>query len=131
MKYQLSGTIDAELTTLGKVDPNTINALINGGQKELAEKLEGSPVYSINGTGRFYMLCFIGPYLRPADTPADRMRIELDDLAKKLDKLGLFLGTPKFLKLDKEMCDLVHRQFCVMKEYEDILKKRLELMKNQ
>lgn len=131
MKFQLSGIIDAELTTLGEANPDTIKSLIDGGRNDLAEELEGKPVYVINGTRRLYFHCFISPHLRPADTPVDRMRIELDDLAEKLVNLDIFLGTPKFLSLDKEMCDLLHRQFKAMKEYKEILEKRLELMKNQ
>lgn len=131
MKYQLSGIIDAELKTLGQVNPESIKSVVDGARKDLVDGMKKEPVYVINGTERFYFHCFIGPYLRPADTPVDRMRIELDDLAEKLVKLDIFLGTPKFLSLDKEMCDLLHSQYKVMKEYKEILEKRLELMQNQ
>lgn len=131
MKYQLSGIIDAELTTLGRARPEFIKPLIDGGCKELAEEMAADPVYLIKGNGRYYRSYVLGPYIRPAESPVDRMRIELDDLSEKLTKLYLFRGTPKFLSLDKEMCDLLNRQYKVMKEYKEILEKRLELMKNQ
>lgn len=131
MKYQLSGIIDAELTTLGKAVPELTKLLVDGGYEELAAEKEVEPVYIIKGNGRYYKSYVLGPYLRPADSPVDRVRIELEDLAEKRAKLGIFLGTPKFLLLDKDMCDLLHSQFKVMKEYEDILKNRLELMQKQ
>lgn len=131
MKYQLSGIIDAELTTLGQAKPDFIKPLIDGGCNELAEEMASDPVYLIKGNGRYYRSFVLGPYIRPAESPVDRMRIELDDLTEKLTKLNIFRGTPNFLLLDKEMCDLLNRQCKAMEEYKVILEKRLELMQNQ
>ena len=128
MKYKLSGIIDAELTTLGQARPGFIKPLIDAGCTELAAEMSADPVYVIKGNGRFYKSYILGPYIRPADTALERMRIELDDLTEKLVKLEIFLRTPKFLSLDKEMRDLLHDQLKVMKEYKEILEKRIELM---
>ena len=130
MKYQLKGIIDAEFTTLGNAKPSFIQPLIDAGCNELAAEMAEEPVYAINGNGRFYKSYVIAPYLRPADTPVDRMRVELEELSERYCKLSAFLETDKFLELGNEMCELLRRQHKAMSEYKDILEKRIELVQS-
>lgn len=131
MKYQLKGIIDAEFTTLGKARPSYIQPLVERGCKELAAEMAEEPGYAINGNGRFYKSDVIGPYLRPADTPVDRMIVELEELSERYGKLSAFLETDKFLELGNEMCELIRRQHKAMSEYKDILEKRIELVQSE
>lgn len=67
---------------------------------------------------------------RVYDTFYDRLLVETQDLADKLNKLHAFLGTPMFAKLDRPNKDLLYEQHRSMSVYVQILGKRLELLGN-
>lgn len=52
---------------------------------------------------------------------------ERDELAKKCDALLIFFGGDLFNSLPKEKKNLMHEQYAVMRDYLDILSKRLAL----
>lgn len=56
-----------------------------------------------------------------------RVLDERDDLARKCDALLVFLGGEIFLSLPRDKRDLLNEQYAVMRDYLDILGKRLSL----
>lgn len=56
-----------------------------------------------------------------------RVLDERDELARKCDALLAFLGGEIFLSLPKDKRDLLNEQYAIMREYLDILGKRLSL----
>ncbi len=64
---------------------------------------------------------------KPADTFKDRLMIEQQELAERLDKLCSFVDSPKFDKVvtDKEQRELLLRQRKCMGEYLFVLGKRI------
>jgi len=56
-----------------------------------------------------------------------RVLDERDELARKCDALLVFLSGKIFLSLPKDKRDLLNEQYAVMREYLDILGKRLSL----
>lgn len=65
---------------------------------------------------------------RLADTPLDRMTIEISELNQKLYKLSAFMLTDKFNALDKDIRDAMHDQLAYMKAYSQVLEHRFTLM---
>lgn len=64
---------------------------------------------------------------KPADTFKDRLMIEQQELAERLDKLCSFVDSPKFDEVvtDKEQRELLLRQRKCMGEYLFVLGKRI------
>ncbi len=64
---------------------------------------------------------------KPADTFKDRLLIEQQELAERLDKLCSFADSPKFDEVvtDKEQRELLLRQRKCMSEYLFVLGKRI------
>lgn len=56
-----------------------------------------------------------------------RVVCEREELAKKCDALLLFLSGDVFLSLPKEKKDLLHEQYALMRDYLNILDRRLAL----
>ena len=63
-----------------------------------------------------------------ADTPLDRMVIELDELNEKISKLSVFLESEKFKTLDERIKRLLASQYHTMAAYALTLKERMSLM---
>jgi hypothetical protein len=60
------------------------------------------------------------------NTFKERVLIETQDLAEKINKLNTFMATNMFAKLDREDKDLLYEQQRAMSVYLQILGKRLE-----
>lgn len=67
---------------------------------------------------------------KPADTFKDRLMIEQQELAERLDKLCSFVDSPKFDEVvtDKEQRELLLRQRKCMGEYLFVLGKRIRTL---
>lgn len=65
---------------------------------------------------------------RLAESPTDRMRIELDELSERFIKLNKFMASERFTTLDERMQDLLKAQDEAMEKYCRALKQRLEIM---
>lgn len=57
-----------------------------------------------------------------------RLLSEQEDLATKVEKLAKFVESEKFNDLDDEMKELLNKQLVIMKGYNQILIKRLNLL---
>lgn len=60
-----------------------------------------------------------------------RMQVELSELTEKIDKLSLFLRTPKMLELSELKQKLLKMQFEAMQVYAEMLNERLDLILNE
>ena len=60
----------------------------------------------------------------------ERAKVELDELKMRLTKLKHFVESERITTVSDEMADLLRQQYAVMKEYRDILKKRIALMED-
>ena len=60
----------------------------------------------------------------------ERVKVELDELQMRLTKLKHFVESERITTVSDEMADLLRQQYAVMKEYRDILKKRIALMED-
>lgn len=62
---------------------------------------------------------------KSVDTAKERAKVELHDLREKIVKLEAFVNSPAMRKLKGRMQGLLVLQLGYMKEYEDVLAKRL------
>lgn len=60
----------------------------------------------------------------------ERVKVELDELTMRLTKLKHFVEGERITTVNDEMADLLRQQYAVMKQYRDILKKRIALMED-
>ena len=60
----------------------------------------------------------------------ERVKVELDELQMRLTKLKRFVESERITTVSPEMADLLRQQYTVMKEYYEILKKRISLMED-
>lgn len=60
----------------------------------------------------------------------ERVKVELDELQMRLTKLKRFVESERITTVSDEMADLLRQQYAVMKEYYEILKKRITLMED-
>lgn len=60
----------------------------------------------------------------------ERVKVELDELQMRLTKLKRFVESERITTVSDEMADLLRQQYAVMKEYYEILKKRISLMED-
>lgn len=60
----------------------------------------------------------------------ERVKVELDELQMRLTKLKRFVEGERITTVSDEMADLLRQQYAVMKEYYEILKKRITLMED-
>lgn len=60
----------------------------------------------------------------------ERVKVELDELTMRLTKLKHFVEGERITTVSDEMADLLRQQYAVMKQYRDILKKRITLMED-
>ena len=60
----------------------------------------------------------------------ERVKVELDKLQMRLTKLKRFVESERITTVSDEMADLLRQQYAVMKEYYEILKKRISLMED-
>ena len=60
----------------------------------------------------------------------ERVKVELDELQMRLTKLKRFVESERITTVSDEMADLLRQQYAVMKQYRDILKKRIVLMED-
>jgi hypothetical protein len=58
----------------------------------------------------------------------DRLLIEAQELATKVNSLNDFMRTQAFVDLDRVNKDLLYKQFRLMHEYLQVLGQRLELL---
>lgn len=65
---------------------------------------------------------------RLAESPVDRMKIELDELTDRFIKLCKFIQSDRFDTLDEEMQTLLNDQCAAMERYQKDLKLRYQLM---
>lgn len=63
-----------------------------------------------------------------AESPLDRMRIEIDELNDKMLKLSKFIQSERFKGLDEEMQNLLKKQHYHMDKYCEALSSRIILM---
>lgn len=68
---------------------------------------------------------------RVANTPLDRMVIEIYDLIDKSEKLYKFISGDKFMELDSETKALLKAQAYIMGDYKQLLGARADKMKEQ
>jgi len=62
---------------------------------------------------------------READTWEQRLKIEADELAEKINKLSAFIDGDSFDKLPKEQRNMLSQQLIFMSAYAEVLKNRL------
>ena len=60
----------------------------------------------------------------------ERVKVELDELTMRLTKLKHFVEGERITTVSDEMADLLRQQYVIMKQYRDILKKRIALMED-
>ena len=60
----------------------------------------------------------------------ERVKVELDELQMRLTKLKHFVESERITTVSDEMADLLRQQYAIMKQYRDILKKRIALMED-
>ena len=60
----------------------------------------------------------------------ERVKVELDELKMRLTKLKRFVESERITTVSDEMADLLRQQYAIMKQYRDILKKRIALMED-
>ena len=60
----------------------------------------------------------------------ERVKVELDELTMRLTKLKHFVEGERITTVSDEMVDLLRQQYAIMKQYRDILKKRIALMED-
>lgn len=60
----------------------------------------------------------------------ERVKVELDELQMRLTKLKRFVESERITTVSDEMADLLRKQYAVMQQYRDILKKRITLMED-
>ncbi len=60
----------------------------------------------------------------------ERVKVELDELQMRLTKLKRFVEGERITTVSDEMADLLRQQYAIMKQYRDILKKRIALMED-
>ena len=60
----------------------------------------------------------------------ERVKVELDELQMRLTKLKHFVEGERITTVSDEMADLLRQQYAIMKQYRDILKKRIALMED-
>ena len=60
----------------------------------------------------------------------ERVKVELDELQMRLTKLKRFVESERITTVSDEMADLLRQQYAIMKQYRDILKKRIALMED-
>ena len=60
----------------------------------------------------------------------ERVKVELDELQMRLTKLKRFVESERITTVSDEMADLLRQQYAVMKEFYEILKKRIALMED-
>lgn len=60
----------------------------------------------------------------------ERVKVELDELTMRLTKLKHFVEGERITTVSDEMADLLRQQYAIMKQYRDILKKRISLMED-
>ena len=60
----------------------------------------------------------------------ERVKVELDELTMRLTKLKHFVESERITTVSDEMADLLRQQYAIMKQYRDILKKRIALMED-
>ena len=60
----------------------------------------------------------------------ERANVELDELKIRINKLKRFVEGECITTVSPEMADLLRQQYAVMKEYYEILKKRISLMED-
>lgn len=65
---------------------------------------------------------------RPPDTPLERVVTERAELLEKIDRLGDFISSDKFVDLGEEHGRLMRGQLVTMEEYAEFLNWRIELM---
>lgn len=65
---------------------------------------------------------------RLAESPTDRMKIELDELTDRFIKLNKFMASDRFYTLDAKTQALLTNQNSAMDDYQRALRQRLELM---
>lgn len=66
-----------------------------------------------------------------ADTPLDRMAIEIEDLTDKSMKLHKFINSNTFMEFDSETRALLEAQLYIMEDYKQLLSARADKMKEQ
>ena len=64
----------------------------------------------------------------PSDTPLERAVTERAELLEKIDRLGDFISSDKFVDLGEEHGRLMRGQLVTMEEYAELLNWRIELM---
>lgn len=60
----------------------------------------------------------------------ERVKVELDELTMRLTKLKHFVEGERITTVSDEMADLLRQQYAIMRQYRDILKKRIALMED-
>ena len=60
----------------------------------------------------------------------ERVKVELDELTMRLTKLKHFVEGERITTVSDEMADLLRQQYAIMKQYRDILNKRITLMED-
>lgn len=60
----------------------------------------------------------------------ERAKVELDELKIRINKLKRFVEGERITTVSTEMAGLLRQQYVVMREYHEILKKRISLMED-
>lgn len=118
--------IEAEPMTRGKAWEKCLL-----GEKQLTENFDdkGYHVRYEDGYERWLPAESFEEIYRCADTPSDRILIEVRELTDRLDKLGNFILSDKFDELDGDSKAMIYAQVEIMKGYQHILNLRYAKMK--
>lgn len=60
----------------------------------------------------------------------ERAKVELDELKIRINKLKRLIEGERITTVSPEMADLLRQQYVAMREYCEILKKRISLMED-
>lgn len=60
----------------------------------------------------------------------ERAKVELDELKIRINKLKRFVEGERITTVSPEMASLLREQYVVMRQYSEILKKRISIMED-
>ena len=134
-KYTGTKTVQAEPMVLGEYinncmsdhayNPYTTNS---SGQHLLSDP--GYHVVHEDGQSSWSSAEAFEKAYKPSETFIERLEIECDEVAERLNKLQSFMNSESFEKLDWDNRNLLYCQESEMIEYHSTLCKRLKLAKN-
>ena len=130
-QYQMHNTVTADPMTRGEYNALCGRTVPAGGNPDDAGFLVVNPSVSERNLAGYdgYVSWLpqeaFAELYREADTWEQRLKIEVDELAEKIDKLSAFIDGDSFDKLPKEQRNMLSQQLIFMSAYAEVLKNRL------